>query len=72
MSSEKVDEKYNEKDTDSIETKEVQDLSPKVKAREGPRVVLDAGSERVRFRKRWYQLWSVLLHNAVYAFTILS
>jgi hypothetical protein len=53
MSSDKV----NEKDTESIETKAAEDLSPKPKAREGPKVFLDSGLERIRFRKRWWQLW---------------
>ena len=53
MSGDKVDEK----DTESIETKEVEDLSPKLKAREGPKVHLDSGIQHVRFRKRWWQVW---------------
>lgn len=47
----------SEKDTESISTKEVEEVSPKVQAREGPKIVLDTGEQRVRFRRRWWQIW---------------
>ena len=55
--SQRQSEKDVEKDTESVETKEVKDVTPELKAREGPNIVLDAGQLRVRFRKRWYQFW---------------
>ena len=42
MANSEMNDKVSEKDTDSVETKQVKDASPKVQAREGPRVVLDA------------------------------
>lgn len=53
----KVNEKTSDKDTESIETKEVPYISPKAKGRDGPKIVLDTGVERVRFRQRWWQIW---------------
>ena len=55
--SQRQSEKDVDKDTESVETKEVKDVTPELKAREGPNIVLDAGQLRVRFRKRWYQFW---------------
>ena len=53
-----MSERDCEKDTESVSTKEVQD-SPAVKAREGPKVFLDSGEERVRYKKSWWQIWYV-------------
>ena len=57
MSKNDMNEKASEKDTDSIETTEVQETAPKGKAHGGPRIVLDAGEQHVRLRRRWYQVW---------------
>lgn len=57
MAKNEMNDKASEKDTDSVETKEVQDASPEVKAREGPKIVLDAGEQHLRVRRRWWQLW---------------
>nr|CAD98883.1 ABC protein [Phanerodontia chrysosporium] len=57
MANSEVNDRVSEKDTDSVETKQVKDASPKVQAREGPRVVLDAGEQHLRVRRRWWQLW---------------
>ena len=54
----RLSEKDSEKgDTESIETKEVKDASPQLKSHEGPKILLDSGEERIRFRKSWWQLW---------------
>lgn len=53
-------EKDIEKDTDSeLSVKDVEDSLPKVTAREGPSIYLDTGKQRMRYRKRWWQLWCV-------------
>lgn len=52
-----MNEKDVEKDNESVSTQEVQDALPTVNAREGPKIVLDSGEERVRFKKHWWQLW---------------
>ncbi|EKM58258.1 uncharacterized protein PHACADRAFT_171522 [Phanerochaete carnosa HHB-10118-sp] len=57
MSKDEMNDKASEKDTESVETKEVQDATPKVQAREGPKIVLDAGEQHLRVRQRWWQIW---------------
>lgn len=53
-----MDDKYVEKDTDSeVSLNEVEGGSPKPTAREGPKLFLDTGNERMRYRKNWWQLW---------------
>ena len=50
-------EKDLEKDTESVETKEVQEAPLHAKERDAPRLVLDKGEEHVKYRKRWWQVW---------------
>ena len=58
MAPAEMSDKASEKDTESIETKDVKDVVPeKGKARDVPRVVLDSGEQHMRVRRRWYQLW---------------
>ncbi|GJE88588.1 ABC transporter C family protein [Phanerochaete sordida] len=58
MAPAETSDKASEKDTESIETKDVKDVVPeKGKARDVPRVVLDSGEQHMRVRRRWYQLW---------------
>ncbi|PSR78986.1 hypothetical protein PHLCEN_2v7173 [Hermanssonia centrifuga] len=54
-----MSEKDCEKDTDSVLTKEVgdKDASTLPKGREAPKLVLDSGEERVRYRRQWWQMW---------------
>lgn len=51
------DVENGEKDTESVETKEVQEAPTLVKGRDDPRLVLDQGQEHVRVRKHWWQQW---------------
>lgn len=54
-----MSDKASEKDTESVETKEVQDATPKIQAREGPKIVLDAGKQHLRVRQHLWQIWCV-------------
>lgn len=50
-------EKDLEKDAESVETKEVPEAPESGKARDAPKLFLDKGEERVRYRKSWWQVW---------------
>ena len=53
-----MSEKDVEKDTDSeVSVSPVEDASPKFAPREGRKLYLDTGEQRVRYRKHWWQLW---------------
>lgn len=48
-------------DEDSVSIKEatLEDVSPKQMQREDRKLVFDTGEEQVRYRRNWWQLWSV-------------
>ena len=53
-------EKDVEKDTDSdASVKDVETAIPKFTGREGRKIYLDTGEQRVRCRNHWWQFWSV-------------
>ncbi|KAI0342890.1 ABC protein [Trametopsis cervina] len=56
---EKDPEKVEGSDTESVDEREatVENLPAKVERREAPKLFLDAGEERLRYRKQWWQLW---------------
>lgn len=49
-----------------LETEDLEKAHPREdatrKRRDEVKLRLDTGKERVRFRRKWYQLWSVLLN----------
>jgi ATP-binding cassette, subfamily C (CFTR/MRP), member 1 len=48
------------KDTDKseVDSVSIHEVSPKKKApRDEPTLFLDAGEQRMRYRKKWWQLW---------------